>query len=66
MLVEYKPVSYLTSDSFHQLGLFAEAQIPKSSVVNGVIGLLADLTEDEIVEGYNDMPIIYSKLRNVQ
>ena len=64
--VEYRPVSYLPSESFSQLGLFAKTDVPKGNVVNGVVGFLAEIQESEIFEGHNDMSIIYSKLKNVQ
>ena len=64
--VQYKPVSYLPSDTFLQLGLFAKEDIPKGSVIEGVAGFLAEIGDDEIVNGYNDVSILYSRLRNTQ
>ena len=64
--VQYRPVSYLPSDSFLQLGLFAKEDIPKSSVIEGVAGFLAEIGDDEVVNGYNDVSILYSRMRNTQ
>ena len=64
--VIYKTVSYLPSDSYQQLGLFAKAEILKGSIVKGVIGFLAEIKENEVVEGFNDMSVIYSKLKGIQ
>ena len=66
MSVDYKPVSYLPSGSFDQIGLFAKSEIEKGAVVNGIIGVLAELAESEIIAGFNDVSVLYSKLRNVQ
>ena len=64
--VIYKTVSYLPSDSYQQLGLFAKAEILKGSIVKGVIGFLAEIKENEVVEGFNDMSVIYNKLKGIQ
>ena len=64
--VDYQPVSYLRSVSYQQVGLFAKIEFTKGSVINGVIGFLAEIEENEIVEDYNDVSIIYSKLKGVQ
>ena len=64
--VEYKEVSYIPSDSFKQLGLFAKGDFNKGSVINGVIGFLAEIRDDEIVAGYNDVSILYSSFKKMQ
>ena len=64
--VQYRPVSYLPSDSFLQLGLFAKEDIPKGSVIEGVAGFLAEIGDDEVLNGYNDVSILYSRMRNTQ
>ena len=66
MSVDYKPVSYLPSGSFDQIGFFAKSEIEKGAVGNGIIGVLAELVESEIIAGFNDVSVLYSKLRNVQ
>ena len=41
LLVEYKEISYIPSDSFQQSGLFAKNDFGNASVINGVVGFLA-------------------------
>ena len=64
--VVYKTVCYLPTDSYQQFGLFAKAEILKGIIVKGVIGLLAEIRENGVVEGFNDMSVIYSKLKDIQ
>ena len=66
MSVDYKKVSYLPSGSFDQIGLFAKSEIKKGAFVYRIIGVLAELVESEIIAGFNDVSVMYSKLRNVQ
>ena len=64
--VNYQVVNYLPSESFKQIGLFAESEIAKGEVINGVVGYLAEIEDCDIVDDYNDMSVIYSKLKNIQ
>ena len=50
-------VGYLPFDSFLQLGLFAQEDITKGSVIQGVAGFLAKIVDDEVVNGYNGVSI---------
>ena len=53
--VEYKTVSYLPNEDYVQLGLYTKSDIQKGEVVNGVIGFLAEITDAEIIPGFNDV-----------
>ena len=64
--VDYKTVSYLPSGNFQQIGLFAKQNVEKGDTINGIIGFLVEITDDEIVPGFNDVSILYSELKNVQ
>ena len=58
--VIYQVVSYLPSESFKQIGLFAKSEIAKGEVINGVVLYLAEIEDCDIVDIYNDMSVIYS------
>ncbi|XP_075260432.1 uncharacterized protein LOC142352001 isoform X1 [Convolutriloba macropyga] len=64
--VEYKTVSYLPSEKFQQFGLFAKSDFARGSVINGVTGFLAEIKDDEIVAGLNDVSILYSQHKDIQ
>ena len=64
--VSYEPVSYLPSDSFLQLGMFAKNDITKGSIIEGVVGVLAEIRDDEVIAGLNDVSILCSRLRDMQ
>ena len=64
--VDYKKVSYIPSENFAQIGLFAKNDIAKGLPLNGVIGFLAEILDHEIVEGFNDVSILYSSYKNSQ
>ena len=64
--VSYEPVSYLPSDSVLQLGMFAKNDITKGSVIEGVVGVLAEIRDDEVIAGLNDVSILCSRLRDMQ
>ena len=64
--VDYKKVSYIPSENFAQIGLFAKNDIAKGLPLNGVIGFLAETLDHEIVEGFNDVSILYSSYKNSQ
>ena len=64
--VEYKTVSYLANEDYVQLGLYTRSDIQKGEVVNGVIGFLAEITDAEIIPGFNDVSVLCSKMRGEQ
>ena len=64
--IECKTVSYLPSENYQQFGLFAKTELPKGSVINAVIGLLADINDNEIVAGVNDVSILCSQNKDLQ
>ena len=64
--VSYELVSYFPSDSFLQLGMFAKNDITKGSIIEGVVGVLAEIRDDEVIAGLNDVYILCSRLRDMQ
>ena len=46
--------------------MFAENDITKGSIIEGVVGVLAEIRDDEVIAGLNDVSILCSRLRDMQ
>ena len=64
--VNYSPVDYLSRECFSQVGVFANQDLPADVEVPGVIGFLAHMDSEEIIDGLNDFSIISSDRANKQ
>ena len=59
--VKYSPVSYLPSpNNFSSFGLFASLDIKKDSQIPGIVGLVAEIYDEEVIEGQNTVSLIQS------
>ena len=59
-LIRYSCVDYLKDASFSELGVFAKCDINSKLEIAGLIEYLVDITEDEIIPGFNDFSVIES------
>ena len=57
-VVKFQSVSYLPSDSFSQIGLFASSDIKSTSFIPGVSGFLSLLPDEEHLVNVNDFSLI--------
>ena len=64
--LEFKEVTYLPSDNFTQLGVFAKVSFPVGSMIPGLTGILSEMNREDIIEGVNDFSIMESlRLKSV-
>ena len=56
--VNFSKVGYLGSFNYTPLGVFAKSDINHRDEIPGLIGYLAEIEQEEIIEGYNDFSII--------
>ena len=60
--VVFKKVDYIPHSIHSSLGVFSAKTILADEFINGLSGFLAEIAEDEIVEGFNDISVIHSEL----
>ena len=58
--VNFSKVGYLGSLNYTPLGVFAKSDINYRDEIPGLIGYLAEIEQEEIIEGFNDFSIISS------